>query len=317
MEHMRDFGRCVEQCGKSIVKDEILCLQMNLGYACNLSCNHCHVESSPRRTEMMSREVIDDCVSFAERAAVKVVDMTGGAPELNPHLRYLVERLRRIETVHTIILRSNLTLLKEAAYAELPHFLAENRVDIVGSLPCYMEENVTAQRGDGVYTSEIETLKMLNSIGYGTEELRLDLVYNPGGGFLPGPQAALETAYKEYLSEHFGITFNGLYTITNVPIGRFREDMEKRGKLEKYLDLLEKSFNAENVEKLMCRHMVNVDWQGRIYDCDFNQVLQLTTGKSIGEVTVEELSGCNVKVDEHCFACTAGTGSSCQGSLSS
>ena len=316
---MQSFEEYVAKCGTTIVKDKVLSLQMNLGYLCNLSCSHCHLQAGPQRTETMSRKVVDDCLGFVIRTAVKMVDITGGAPELNPHLHHLVEGLRRAPSVQSIVLRSNLTLFNQPEYADLPSFLAANGVEIVASLPCYLEENVRSQRGDGVYPSSIEALRKLNRIGFGTGGPRLNLVYNPGGGFLPGPQPALEAAYKENLADRFGISFSSLYTITNMPIGRFRQDLEREGSLDSYLNLLADNFNAANLEKVMCRSQISVDWQGQVYDCDFNQVLRLPVDAPdnyIGTLTLEQLSGAQVKLGEHCFACTAGTGSSCQGSLS-
>jgi radical SAM/Cys-rich protein len=222
--------------------------------------------------------------------------------------------------VETILLRSNLSILDEPDYASLPEFLLEHNVDIVASMPCYLEENVTAQRGSGVYETNVRILQRLNRLGYGGEKgPKLHLVYNPGGDFLPGPQPALEAAYKENLEKMFGITFNSLYTITNIPIGRFSLDLENQGRLAAYRKLLADSFNPDNLAKVMCRNMISVDWQGQVYDCDFNHVLQLpldAPGNYIGDLTGDELIGRPVTTGEHCFACTAGAGSSCQGSLS-
>lgn len=316
---MTKFGEYVEREGNSIVKDSVLCLQMNLGYACNLNCSHCHVEAGPHRKEKMSRAVLEDCLRFVKSAGVKVIDITGGAPELNPHLRYLITELRKLDSVESILLRSNLAILSEPEYGDLPAFFAENNVEIVASMPCYLQENVTSQRGTGVYDKNIEVLQKLNRIGYGTSGPQLHLVYNPGGAFLPGPQPALETAYKKNLGDTFGITFNRLYTITNMPIGRFRSDLEQQGQLESYLKLLTDSFNSANLTKIMCRNLISVDWRGQVYDCDFNHILQLpvdTADTYIGNIAVNDLLGTSVTLGQHCFACTAGTGSSCQGSLS-
>lgn len=313
------FENFVKKSGQTLTKGTISCLQMNLGYACNLSCVHCHVGAGPHRTEKMSMAVIDDCLGFIEKAGVKVVDITGGAPEMNPHLRYLISSLRNVQSVESILLRSNLAILDEPQYADLPKHFLQNNVDIVASMPCYLEENVTSQRGRGVYDKNIRVLQRLNSLGFGTNGPKLHLVYNPGGDFLPGPQPMLEAAYKEQLREKFGITFNSLYTITNMPIGRFSDDLEKQGRLDAYRTLLADSFNADNLEKVMCRNLISVDWQGRIYDCDFNHILQLPINVSnnyIGNVLAENLVGVPINIGQHCFACTAGTGSSCQGSLS-
>jgi radical SAM/Cys-rich protein len=316
---MSDFRDYLEKSGEILIKDNIQCLQMNIGYACNLKCNHCHVEAGPDRQEKMSLTVIEDCLRFVERACVKVIDITGGAPEMNPNLHYLIRGLRELDSVGSILLRSNLTILDNAEYADLPEFLKENNVEIIASMPCYLEENVNSQRGQGVYHRNIRMLQKLNRLGYGGAGPNLHLVYNPGGDFLPGPQQELEAAYKEKLGEEFGITFSSLYTITNVPIGRFRTELEKTGLLEAYMNLLTDNFNSANLAKVMCRNLVSVDWQGRMYDCDFNQALRLPIDvprNYIGHVTAKDLIGLPVKMGQHCFACVAGTGSSCQGSLS-
>ena len=237
---------------------------------------------------------------------------------MNPNLRYLIKALRKLEFVESILIRSNLAILDENKYEDLPEFFAENNVDIIASLPCYLEENVNSQRGKGVYNKNIRILQKLNSLGYGGQGPKLHLVYNPGGNFLPGPQQELEVAYKENLGKRFGLKFNSLFTITNMPIGRFKQALEKQGLLEGYMNLLSGKFNPENLDKVMCRNLINVDWQGRVYDCDFNHVLQLpadTEANYIGKITGEELIGRTIKQGNHCFACVAGAGSSCQGSL--
>lgn len=237
---------------------------------------------------------------------------------MNPNLRYLIKALRKLEVVEDILVRSNLAILDENKYADLPEFFAEHNVSIVASLPCYLEENVTLQRGKGVYNKNIRILQKLNRLGYGGQRRKLHLVYNPGGNFLPGSQQELEAAYKENLGQKFGLEFNSLYTITNMPIGRFKQSLEKQGLLDGYMYLLSGKFNPENLDKVMCRNLINVDWQGRVYDCDFNHVLRLpvdTETNYIGKITAEELSDRPIKLGNHCFACVAGSGSSCQGSL--
>lgn len=315
---MVNFKRYVTNSGKLLVKDQIQCLQMNMGYACNLKCSHCHVEAGPDRQEKMSLAVIEDCLHFVEEAGVKVIDITGGAPEMNPHLRHLIRGLKQLSSVESILLRSNLAILDQAEYADLPNFFMENNVEIISSMPCYLESNVDFQRGKGTYYRNIKVLQKLNRLGYGSKGLKLHLVYNPGGNFLPGPQHELETAYKESLGERFGITFNSLYTITNAPIGRFRIDLEKQGLLDGYMKLLADNFNPANLAKVMCRNLVSVDWQGRVYDCDFNHVLKLPieAGENyIGKIKAKDLVGMPIKLGNHCFTCAAGAGSSCQGSL--
>lgn len=316
--HMKDLGKCVREMDKALVKDKIQCLQMNMGYVCNLSCRHCHVEAGPDRQEQMSLAVVEDCLRFVENSGVTVIDITGGAPEMNPHLRHLIRGLRQVDSVESILLRSNLTILDSPEYADLPAYFMDNNVEIISSLPCYLEENVDVQRGKGVYNKSIRMLQKLNSLGYGATGPKLHLVYNPGGNILPGPQYELEMAYKESLGERFGITFNSLYTITNAPIGRFGTDLKKQGLLDGYMNLLVDNFNPENLAKVMCRNLVNVDWQGRIYDCDFNHVLKLPieiADNYIGNVKAEDLIGKSIKLGSHCLTCVAGAGSSCQGSL--
>jgi radical SAM/Cys-rich protein len=267
----------------------------------------------------MSLPVINDCLRFAERSGVKMVDLTGGAPELNPHLRYFISALALCGSVETVIIRSNLAVLDEPEQEDLPEFLLENNVDVIASLPCYLEENVTAQRGTGVYEKNIRMLQKLNKLGFGVKGPKLHLVYNPGGDFLPGSQQALEEAFKKKLRDEFGIVFNSLYTIANMPIGRFGNYLKKQGRLETYQKLLADNFNAGNLMKVMCRNLISVDWQGRVYDCDFNHALHLpieVPGNYIGNMSVGELVGEPIIFGQHCFTCTAGAGTSCQGSLS-
>ncbi len=315
---MRSFREYVADASQPLRRDAVDILQVNLGYVCNLRCNHCHLEAGPDRQEAMDRAVVDDCLRFVQGAGTIDVDITGGAPEANSHLTYFIAELRRLKAVKRIIVRSNLAILEEAGKEHLPAFFAAHGVDIVSSMPCYMESNVAAQRGAGVYKKNISVLKKLNALGYGTGRtgLKLQLVYNPGGAFLPGPQAELEAAYKENLANDFGIVFDDLLTIANMPIGRFRADLAAKGELAGYQDLLVGSFNARNLANVMCRSQISVDWQGRLFDCDFNQALGVpAVAGTIGGVGAKDLVGLPVKVGDHCFACTAGAGSSCRGSL--
>ncbi|MBU2702380.1 radical SAM/Cys-rich protein [Sporomusaceae bacterium BoRhaA] len=316
---MNKFQEYVDKAKQSLIRDTIDCIQVNMGYLCNLQCLHCHVEAGPGRQETMSLAVVEDCLRFAQSAGEIDVDITGGSPEMNRHLTHFISSLRQIKSVKRIIVRSNLAILQDSAYSHLPEFFAANGVEIVASMPCYTESNVTAQRGKGVYSANIEVLKQLNSLGYGTgkPELKLSLVYNPGGDCLPGPQSELEVAYKENLGNDFGITFDTLFTITNMPIGRFRTDLVNKELLDDYMDLLISNFNAKNLEKVMCRKQINVDWKGRLFDCDFNQMLQVpaSTSGTIDSVTARDLVGLTIKTGDHCFGCTAGAGSSCQGSF--
>lgn len=317
---MRSFRECIDDARQSVVRDSVDILQVNMGYVCNLRCNHCHLEAGPDRRESMSREVVDECLRFAQDAGAVDVDITGGAPEANCHLPYFISQLRRLKSVRRIIVRSNLAILEEAEKKYLPELFAENEVDIISSMPCYLESNVASQRGQGVYGKNIKVLRRLNALGYGTGRtgLKLHLVYNPGGAFLPGPQNELEAAYKENLGNDFGIKFDSLFTIANMPIGRFRADLANQGLLAGYLDLLVNSFNKQNLAKVMCRSQISVDWRGRLFDCDFNQALGIPAAVSgtIGSVGVKDLLALPIAVGDHCYACTAGSGSSCQGSFS-
>ncbi len=305
----------------SVARKKMEVLQVNLGYRCNLQCLHCHVDASPKRTEMMERNVIDDIIRFLERSGIKALDLTGGAPEMNRHFRYLVGRARALEV--NVIDRCNLTILEETGYEEMAGFLAENRVDVVASLPCYLEDNVDKQRGRGTFSASIKGLRRLNALGYGKAEsgLVLNLVYNPQGPVLPPPQVALESDYKKYLKENFGVEFNQLFTLTNMPINRFGSMLVSKGEFDGYMQLLNDAYRPENMENLMCRNQLSVDWQGFVYDCDFNQMLDLPLQRSgknswhISELTTDMLEGQPVVVKGHCYGCTAGQGSSCGGAL--
>ena len=300
-------------------------LQVNLGYKCNLSCVHCHVNAGPTRTEMMSKETIDLLLAFIERQQIKQLDLTGGAPELNDHFRYLVTSARALGV--EVIDRCNLTILLEPGYEALAGFLAEQQVVVTASLPCYLEDNVNKQRGKGVYSQSIEVLQMLNSLGYGREPgLKLHLVYNPVGTQLPPPQQALEQDYKRELKQRHGIIFNELFTITNMPISRFGAVLLANGEYDSYLGLLRDNYAAANLETVMCKNLISVDWQGYVYDCDFNQMLELPMSHRgvlasdrraphIDELLEEDIAGHSIRVGEHCYGCTAGQGSSCGGAL--
>jgi radical SAM/Cys-rich protein len=298
-------------------------LQVNLGKLCNQACTHCHVEAGPTRTEIMEERVADRVIALlAASPSVEVVDLTGGAPELNPNFRSLVEQSRRLG--RTVIDRCNLTVLLEPGMDDLPDFLARHEVRITASLPCYGPENVDSQRGTGVFAKSIEAIKLLNSHGYGQERtgLELDLVYNPGGAFLPPPQTALEQRYRAELWEGWGLEFNRLLTLTNLPVKRFATGLARRGELPAYLDLLEHNLNPETLPGLMCRNTVSVGWDGTLFDCDFNQMLEIGLGAG-GETraTIFDLDRLDGLVDAaiatggHCFGCTAGSGSGCGGAI--
>lgn len=294
-------------------------LQVNLGYLCNQQCLHCHVDASPRRTELMSAEGIDAVIQFIKKHQIKTLDLTGGAPEMNPHFRQLILAARALD-VH-VIDRCNLTILEEEGYEWLVDFLADNNVEVVASLPCYLEENVNAQRGKDVFENSIKGLKSLNALGYGKQNnLMLNLVFNPQDASLPPPQNALEQEYKKQLLDKFGVEFNNLYTITNMPIKRFGSTLLSKGQFGDYMNLLKDSYDASNLESLMCRTQISVDWQGNVYDCDFNQMLNLKSVFNHGKINLADLmnfdfTDSSIVVMEHCYGCTAGQGSSCGGAL--
>ena len=295
-------------------------LQVNLGYRCNQACAHCHVEAGPLRTEEMSRETMELVLSCAAYARPSTLDLTGGAPELNPHFRELVQRARALGLAVTD--RCNLTILGEPGQETLAEFLAGQRVRVVASLPCYGPENVDAQRGHGVFTRSIEGLRRLNALGYGDPDsgLELDLVYNPVGPHLPPAQAPLEAVYKSRLAADFGVRFNQLLTLANMPIARFRHALERDGRHDDYMQLLVSAHRAENLAAVMCRSLISIDWRGYVYDCDFNQMLGMPFAGRAGGVHLSSLMGRdiegeNIAVAAHCYGCTAGQGSSCGGAL--
>src|SRR5262245_26307373 len=293
-------------------------LQVNLGYKCNQSCVHCHVNAGPTRTEMMSRETLTDVFAFLEVSKVGTLDITGGAPELHPHFRELVGRARSLGV--QVIDRCNLTILEEAGHEDLADFLAANDVEITASLPCYTEELVDRQRGKGVYEKSIRALKRLNALGYGAR-LPLNLVYNPQGPTLPPAQDKLEADYKRILGESHGVVFNRLYTLANMPIQRFGSTLVSKGQFNEYMRLLHQAHRDEHLENVMCRTLISVDWQGYVYDCDFNQMLDLPLevgGKRrvrLAELIGRDIAGNPIAVRDHCYGCTAGQGSSCGGAL--
>ncbi len=295
-------------------------LQLNLGKLCNLTCIHCHVNAGPKRREIITRETIDRILGWLSNTEIHTVDLTGGAPEMMPDFRYLVGQLRKMPQVETIIDRCNLTILVEPGYQWLAGFLQVHRVKIVSSMPCYEVDNVDAQRGDGVFDSSIRALQLLNSLGYGRmADLPLDLVYNPNGAFLPPDQTELEADYKRELKKHFDIDFHRLYTLTNMPVGRFASWLKRHRKLDAYMQLLIEAFNPAAVGGLMCRNTLSVGWRGEVYDCDFNQQLGLQWKNGaplfLWDLDPEQLEGRPIATGRHCFGCTAGFGSSCGGAL--
>lgn len=313
------FSSYMAEKGTKLKRKQAGILQLNIGLYCNQACTHCHVDSSPQRTEMMTLETAQQCIKVLDNSpSIHTIDLTGGAPELNIAFRYLVEEARK--RGKKIIDRCNLSVLLEPGQEDLLEFLKENKVSVVASLPCYTEDNVDAQRGDGIFAKSILALQMLNQAGYGLpgSDLELDLVYNPGGAFLPGSQGQLESDYKKKLMDDFGIEFHRLFTITNMPIKRFADSLIMSGKFEEYMTLLVNSFNPSAVENVMCTDTINVSWDGSIYDCDFNQQLGMGIG---GSKTVSDLMSTDdvikvpIAVGDHCYGCTAGEGSSCQGAL--
>jgi len=296
-------------------------LQANITLTCNQSCFHCHVASSPKRKEAMTHETFELLLVTLDRhPSIHTLDITGGAPELHPEFRWLVKEARSRGI--TVIDRCNLTILSEPGQEDTAEFLAQHQVKVVASLPCYSAENVNAQRGDGVFDASIVGLQKLNALGYGHEDsgLVLDLVYNPLGASLPPPQPALEKAYKEQLKEHFGIVFNDLYTLTNMPIQRFGSTLISKGTFDEYMTLLKANFNSATLPGLMCLNTLSVDYLGQVHDCDFNQQLKLPLGDAKEPVYLKELldadlSGFPIRIADHCYGCTAGQGSSCGGAL--
>jgi len=296
-------------------------LQINLGYKCNQSCVHCHVNAGPNRTEIMDWQTVQTVLQFVQVSGVALLDITGGAPELNPHFRYLVEQARAQGV--RVVDRCNLTVLEEPGQEGLAQFLADHTVEVTASLPCYTEELVDRQRGKGVYEKSMAGIRRLNALGYGRTDsgLILNLVYNPQGPALPPPQDRLEADYKRVLGETFGIVFNHLFTIANMPIQRFGSTLVSKGQFVPYMALLKGSYRESNLDTVMCRTLVSVDWQGFVYDCDFNQMLGLplaVAGKPkvrLGDLIGRDLEGNPIAVADHCFGCTAGQGSSCGGAL--
>lgn len=305
-----------------IQRNKLEIIQINLGYKCNLACLHCHVNASPKRKEMMDKETIDLIFDYAEKTGASTFDVTGGAPEMNPHFTYLVERAT--QNGISMIDRCNLTVMEEPGYEDTPEFLAKHKVEIVASLPCYTEDNVDAQRGDGVFQSSIRVLQKLNALGYGIEgsDLSLNLVYNPVGPSLPPEQEGLQAAYKERLYKDFGIQFGQLFTIANMPIARFGSTLVSKGEFEPYMNLLKGSYSESNLENVMCKSLVSIDYQGYVYDCDFHQMLNLPLGISnkpkthIKDLFTQAMQGGKITIADHCYGCTAGQGSSCGGALS-
>lgn len=308
-----------EHGSESFQAEGIQVLQINVGKKCNQTCHHCHVDAGPDRREVMTRETMQACLDLVAKAQIPILDITGGAPEMNPDFRWLVSEARRLGA--HVIDRSNLTILLAPGFQDLPEFLAKERVEVVASLPCYSAENTDAQRGDGVFERSITALRRLNELGYGRPggDLPLTLVYNPLGAKLPPEQSKLEDAYRRELKARHDIEFTRLFTITNMPISRFLDDLVRRGEYERYMETLVGAFNPATLGGLMCRTTLSVGWDGRLFDCDFNQMLELPLvrglPRSIGEADLAQLRSRPIVTHEHCYGCTAGCGSRCQGAV--
>ncbi|HNP17316.1 MAG TPA: arsenosugar biosynthesis radical SAM protein ArsS [Fulvivirga sp.] len=316
------FRKKLEPLGEFPLKpNSIEIFQVNVGYMCNQVCNHCHVDAGPDRREIMTRETIDQCLEVLRKTNIHTLDLTGGAPEMNPDFRYFVEEANKAG-VQDIIVRSNLTIiLANPKYHDLPEFFKKNNVHVVSSLPFYQPDKTDRQRGQGVFKKSIKALQMLNAAGYGQEGsgLKLDLVYNPSGAFLPGDQAALERDFKKELKKNYDIDFNSLFAITNIPISRFLEFLIRTENYEDYMDKLVTSFNPSAVKGVMCRNTISIDYDGHMFDCDFNQMLGLKVEKQAGQhikdFDIEKLLQRSIVINQHCYGCTAGAGSSCQGTV--
>ena len=315
------LARTFEELAGDLRTTGVSVLQMNVGRRCNQACRHCHVDAGPDRTEVMTSDVVDACLRLLESSDIPVVDITGGAPELHPQFRDIVRRARALD--RHVIDRCNLTITRLPNYADLPEFLAEQKVEVIASLPSVAARQTDAQRGDGVFEDSIAALRHFNELGYGVDGsgLLLNLVTNPVGAFLPGAQRSLEADWKRELQRRHGITFNRLYTITNMPISRYLQYLLDSGNLQAYMEKLVGAFNPAAVDGLMCRYTLSVGWDGRLFDCDFNQMIDLGVApgapRTIFEATVAALTGRPIVVGPHCFGCTAGAGSSCGGALQS
>ena len=300
-----------------IFRGKLSTVQINLGYKCNQTCLHCHVNAGPKRKELMTLETINQIIEFIKKFNIKIVDLTGGAPELNPHFDFLVKSVKKLNC--HVIDRCNLTVLLEPNKSYLFSFFKKNNIEIIASLPCYQEKNVDAQRGNGVFKKSIKVLQKLNKIGYGLDKnLKLNLVYNPQGPTLPPNQKSLESSYKKYLFDNYGILFRSLFTITNMPIARFGSTLISKGSFNSYMELLKKSFSSEALKHVMCKSMISIDYLGYVYDCDFNQMLGINLSNSekkhISIINKLEFKK-RINIANHCYGCTAGAGSSCGGSL--
>ena len=320
---MNAFEQAIANSGAKLKRDRTEILQLNVGRLCNLTCMHCHVGAGPRRKEIITRDTVDRILDWFEASDIPVLDLTGGTPEMIPDFQYLIERVRRFERPRHIMDRLNPTIFYEPGFDWVPEFLAENEIEIVASMPCYEPENVEAQRGKGVFDKSIAAFQKLNELGYGNGHPRkqLNLVYNPNGAKLPPPQDELEYDYKVALQNHFGIEFDHLFALANLPITRFASYLRRQNAYESYIIMLKEAFNPATVQGLMCRNTLNVSWKGEIYDCDFNQMMNLPLREKqedplyLWDIDLDTLYNMPIRTANHCFGCTAGTGSSCTGAL--
>jgi radical SAM/Cys-rich protein len=313
-----ELPRFTDRIGQPLNPKKVEILQINMGYMCNQVCAHCHVDAGPDRKEIMTRETLQQCLDICKNHKISTLDLTGGAPEMNPHFRWFVEESST--HIDDLIVRSNLTILTaNKTYKELPEFFAKHNVHVVSSLPFYRRNKTDRQRGDGVFDKSIKALQTLNALGYGqpNSKLQLDLVYNPAGAFLPGNQKELEADFKKALFEDFGIVFNQLYTITNMPISRFLDYLLATENYEDYMRELVLAYNPSAIENVMCTNTLSVGWDGSLYDCDFNQMLNMKINGPINHISgyKPEINKRSIRVSQHCYGCTAGAGSSCQGAL--
>lgn len=314
-----NFDEKLKSSGFDLYSAVIDTLQINVGKLCNQACKHCHVDASPKRTEIMTREIAEACLDILRKYKIPTLDITGGAPELNPNFRHLVTEARAAGA--RVMVRHNLTVMFEENQTDLPEFFAENELEVVCSLPYFLQQQTDAQRGTGVFEKSVEALKRLNDVGYGIEKnLVLNLVYNPVGAFLPPAQGAIEADFKRELKTRYGISFNNLYTITNMPIARYLDWLRRSRNEESYMTKLVNAFNPATIEGLMCRNLISIDWLGNLYDCDFNQMLEIPVDKklpqTIFDFDLEKLAERKIATANHCFGCTAGAGSSCGGAVS-
>lgn len=318
---MNHFDLALDAANSPLVRATPEILQLNIGKLCNLTCVHCHVNAGPKRQEIMDRETVDKILAWFEKTNIPTLDLTGGTPEMIPEFRHLVETVRNFKQPRTVMTRLNATIIEEPGYDWIPEFHAKHKIMIIASMPCYSPDNVNEQRGEGVFDSSIRAFQKLNAVGYGRDpELEINFVYNPNGAFLPPEQTALEADYKREMKKHFDIDFNSLFCIANMAIARFASYLKRNNQLEEYNALLRESFNASTVGNLMCRNTINSSWLGEVYDCDFNQMLKMSLKEGeeplhVWDIDPETFANTPIQTGNHCFGCTAGSGSSCGGSL--